>query len=93
MKTVLAAGIGWLLLSGSTFGQTIHMGPDTPVSSDVMTQAKVPMRDDQIKQVLAARGYSDIKVGDHGKDHVDVTALKNGRPETLTVDPHTGEPN
>lgn len=48
------------------------------------------MSDAQIQQNLHAQGYTNIKIGDHDKGHVDVTATKNGRSEKLAVDPQTG---
>ncbi|MGE5269654.1 MAG: PepSY domain-containing protein [Thiohalocapsa sp.] len=48
------------------------------------------MSDTQIQQNLQAQGYSNIKIGDHDKGHVDVTATNNGRAAELAVDPQTG---
>ena len=48
------------------------------------------MTDAQIQQKLQADGYTNVKVGDHDKSHIDVTATKNGKMEKLAVDPQTG---
>jgi hypothetical protein len=44
----------------------------------------------QIQQKLESEGYSKIKVREHAKAHIDVTAAKNGKTEKLAVDPKTG---
>jgi peptidase YpeB-like protein len=48
------------------------------------------MSDAQIQQNLQAQGYTNIKIGEHDKGHVDVTATKNGKVEKLAVDSQTG---
>ncbi len=48
------------------------------------------MTDAQIQQNLQAQGYTNIKIGEHDRGHVDVTASKNGTIEKLAVDPQTG---
>lgn len=48
------------------------------------------MSDSQIEQKLQQQGYTNIKIGEHDKGHVDVTATKNGAAEKLAVDPATG---
>ena len=48
------------------------------------------MSDAQIQQNLQGQGYTNIKIGEHDKGHVDVTATKNGKVEKLAVDPQTG---
>jgi peptidase YpeB-like protein len=52
--------------------------------------AQTPMTEAQIRQKLEAEGYSNIKVTEHAKSHIDVTASKNGKTEKLAVDPRTG---
>jgi peptidase YpeB-like protein len=48
------------------------------------------MSDAQIQQNLQGQGYTNIKIGEHDKGHVDVTATKKGKVEKLAVDPQTG---
>lgn len=49
------------------------------------------MSDVQIKQKLEAEGYGNVVIKEHEKDHVDVTASKNGRSQRLAVNPRTGQ--
>lgn len=48
------------------------------------------MTDAQIQQKLQAEGYTNIRITEHAKDHVDVQATKNGQAEKLAVNPKTG---
>ena len=54
------------------------------------TLAFAAMSDTEIQQKLQGQGYSNVKIGEHDKGHVDVTATKNGKVEKLAVDPATG---
>lgn len=49
------------------------------------------MSDAQIKQKLESEGYSNVQIKEHDKNHVDVTATKNGKSEKLAVNPQTGQ--
>ena len=49
------------------------------------------MSDAQIKQTLESQGYTNVRVTEHDKNHVDVTASKNGQTQKLAVDPRTGQ--
>lgn len=49
------------------------------------------MNDAQIKQNLESQGYSNIKIGEHESNHIDVTASKNGQVQKLAVNPQTGQ--
>ena len=48
------------------------------------------MTDAEIQQKLQGQGYTNVQIRQHDKDHVDVTATKNGRVEKLAVDPQSG---
>ncbi len=48
------------------------------------------MTDTQIQQKLQGQGYTNVQIREHDKDHVDVTATKNGKVEKLAVDPQSG---
>jgi capsular polysaccharide biosynthesis protein len=48
------------------------------------------MTDTAIQQKLQGQGYTNIQIRQHDKDHVDVTATKNGKVEKLAVDPQSG---
>jgi hypothetical protein len=49
------------------------------------------MSDAQIKQKLESEGYGNVQIKEHEKNHVDVTATKNGKTERLAVNPQTGQ--
>ncbi len=49
------------------------------------------MSDAQIKQKLESEGYTNVTIRKHDKDHVDVTATKNGKTQKLAVNPQTGQ--
>lgn len=46
--------------------------------------------DAKIQQQLESQGYSNVQIVKREKDHVDVTAMKNGKQEKLEFDPNTG---
>ena len=48
------------------------------------------MTDTEIQQKLQGQGYTNIQIREHDKNHVDVTATKNGKVEKLAVDPQSG---
>ena len=68
------AALGVVLLTGV---------PGLAFAADKMTDA-------QIQEKLTADGYTNIKITEHDKNHVDVKATKNGKTEKLAVDPKTG---
>ncbi|MCB4806456.1 hypothetical protein QO001_006438 [Methylobacterium brachiatum] len=61
----------------------------TALTAGVLTAATVD--EPKIRQYLEAQGYSDIRIVKTEGDHVDVTAVKNGKSEKLDVDPQTGK--
>jgi len=79
MKGLLAAGT-ILLLSGGAFAQT-----NSPATG------RTGMTDTQIVQQLEKQGYSNVKVTDHDRGHVDVMAMKGGQQQKLAVNPSTGQ--
>jgi hypothetical protein len=81
MKGLLAAGT-ILLLSGGAFAQT-----NSPATG------RTGMTDTQIVQQLERQGYSNVKVTDHDRGHVDVMAMKGGQQQKLAVNPSTGVPD
>jgi peptidase YpeB-like protein len=48
------------------------------------------MNETEIKQKLQAEGYSNVQLGKHEGDEIDVTATKNGQRVELQVDPQSG---
>ncbi|HEY4042072.1 MAG TPA: PepSY domain-containing protein [Rhodopila sp.] len=52
--------------------------------------AQTPMTDAQIQQKLQSEGYSNVKITEHAKSHIDVTATKDGKTEKLAVNKSTG---
>jgi hypothetical protein len=52
--------------------------------------AQTPMTDAQIQQKLESQGYTNVKITEHDKSHIDVTATKNGKTEKLAVNKTTG---
>jgi hypothetical protein len=71
-------------LSAFAFGTILLVGMPG------LVRAETPMTDAQIQQKLQSEGYSNIKVTEHDKSHIDVTATKNGKTEKLAVNPSTG---
>jgi hypothetical protein len=55
------------------------------------TAALAQLSDVDIKAAVEAKGYTNVKITDHDKDHVDVTATKDGKTVKLAVDPQTGQ--
>jgi Peptidase propeptide and YPEB domain len=76
----LLAGLPGLAFAAETSGAAVHA---TNVQATSMTDA-------QIQKKLEADGYTNIKVTEHDKDHIDVKATKNGKIEKLAVNPQTG---
>jgi len=54
------------------------------------TAALAQLSDVDIKAAVQAKGYQNPQITDHDKDHVDVTATKDGKKVKLAVDPQTG---
>ncbi|HEX4178810.1 MAG TPA: PepSY domain-containing protein, partial [Rhizomicrobium sp.] len=52
--------------------------------------AQTPMTDAQIQQKLQSEGYTNVKITEHDKSHIDVTATKDGKTEKLAVNRSTG---
>jgi uncharacterized protein YdbL (DUF1318 family) len=50
----------------------------------------VNLDDAKIQQQLESQGYSNVQIVKREKNHVDVTAMKNGKSEKLEVDSNTG---
>jgi hypothetical protein len=70
-ETLYAAFLSVLLVSGAT--ALAQSGPAAGSAG--------AMSDTQIKQQLESQGYTNVKVTEHDKDHVDVTATKNGQSQ------------
>ena len=49
------------------------------------------MTDEQIRQSLESQGYTNVRITEHGKTHVDATAMKDGKQAKLAVNPQTGQ--
>lgn len=80
----LSTAILGMILTAGTSGAALAVdGPATLVQA-------TPMTDAQIQQKLQSEGYTNAKVTKHDKDHVDVTAMKNGKAVKLAVNPQTG---
>ena len=82
MKRILALSLSGLLISGAAMAQGTSSGA---------TGQSGTMSDSQIRQKLESQGYSNVKITDHDKNHVDVTASKNGQSQKLAVNPRTGQ--
>lgn len=54
------------------------------------TAALAQLSDIDIKSAVQTKGYTNVKITSHDKDHVDVRATKNGKTVKLAVDPQTG---
>jgi hypothetical protein len=52
--------------------------------------AQTPMTDAQLQQKLQSEGYSNVKIAEHAKSHIDVTATKDGKTQKLAVNRSTG---
>jgi hypothetical protein len=68
------AALGVILLAGF---------PGLASAADKMTDA-------QIQEKLKADGYTNVQITEHGREHVDVKATKDGKTEKLAVNPKTG---
>lgn len=53
--------------------------------------ASAQMSDAQLKAKIEAQGYTSVRITEHDKDHVDVTAMKGGKKVKLAADPKTGQ--
>lgn len=53
--------------------------------------ASAQMTDAQVIAKVQAEGYTNARVTEHEKDHVDVKAVKNGKTVKLDVDLKTGQ--
>jgi hypothetical protein len=71
-------------LSAFTFGTILLAGMPG------LGMAQTPMTDAQIQQKLQSEGYSNVKITEHAKSHIDVTATKDGKTEKLAVNRTTG---
>lgn len=60
-------------------------------ASFTLAQQAKTMSDAQITQKLQAQGYSNVQIKEHDKDHVDVSATKDGKRMELSVNPQTGQ--
>jgi hypothetical protein len=80
-----AAGAGNALAatSQSTSTGTIAQSESTRSGASMMS-------DTEIKQKLQAEGYSNVQLGKHEGDSIDVTATKNGQRVELHVDAQSG---
>ena len=66
------------------------LGATLLAGSSGLAFAQGMMTDAQIQQKLQSEGYANVQVKKHDKDHIDVTAMKNGKAEKLAVNPQTG---
>jgi hypothetical protein len=55
------------------------------------TAALAQLSDIDIKSAVQAKGYQNVQITGHDKDHVDVRATKNGKTVRLAIDPQTGQ--
>jgi hypothetical protein len=54
------------------------------------TAAFAQLSDIDVKSAVEAKGYKNVRITHHDKDHVDVRATKDGKTVKLAVDPQTG---
>jgi hypothetical protein len=83
--TVLSAA---LLVSSA--GMAIAASGDRAAGLATKVQATT-MTDTQIRQTLEAQGYTHVRIRERDKDHIVVTAAKDGKPEKLAVNPQSGQ--
>lgn len=48
------------------------------------------MTDTQIQQKLQSEDYTDVRITEHERGRINVTATRNGKAEKLVVNPQTG---
>ena len=74
------------------FGILLLLAPTSQsLAAENGTTGSGRMNDVQIKQKLEAEGYTNVRIKEHEKKHVDVTATKHGKSQRLAVDPKTGQ--
>jgi hypothetical protein len=49
------------------------------------------MTDAQIRQKVESEGYTNVRITDHDKNHVDVSAAEGGKTAKLVVNPPSGQ--
>jgi predicted aspartyl protease len=81
-----ALGTALLLAAAST---AIAAAPEA--SGPVTKAQATAMSDTQVRQAVEAQGYSNVRITDRDKGHIDVTASKDGKPAKLAVNPQTGQ--
>jgi hypothetical protein len=79
------AGAGSALAATSQSTSTGATAPSESTRSGAST-----MSETDIKQKLQAEGYSNVQLGKHEGDSIDVTATKNGQRVELHVDAQSG---
>ena len=85
----LSASLLGVSLLAVSAGTAIAAG-DQSTRSATNIQAAT-MSDTQIRQKLESEGYSNVRITDHDKSHVDVTAARNGKSAKLAVNPQSGQ--
>jgi hypothetical protein len=81
-----ATVLGLMLIIGSA-GLAIAVDTNrsaTPVQASGMTDA-------QIRQPLETQSYTNVRITEHDKSHVDVKAVTGAKPAKLKVNPRTGQ--
>lgn len=81
--------LGVAFLAGST-GIAVAAN-DHDASAPAIKAQATTMTDAQVRQKLEAQGYTNVRITEHDKSHIDVTAAKNGKSEKLAVDPGSGQ--
>jgi predicted aspartyl protease len=87
MRSPIAA-FGLILLTGSS-GLVLAAGA-TATAGLVTAVQSVTMTDTQIQQKLQSEGYTDVRITEHERGHINVTATRSGKAEKLVVNPQTG---
>lgn len=64
---------------------------DHDASAPAIQAQATTMTDAQVRQKLEAQGYTNVRITEHDKSHIDVIAAKNGKSEKLAVDPRSGQ--
>lgn len=80
--------LGFALLAGSAGTALAAGGQSAGAATNVQATG---MTDAQIRQKLESEGYTNVRVTDHDKGHVDVTAAKGGKSTKLAVNPQSGQ--
>jgi hypothetical protein len=81
--------LGAAFLAGST--GIAMAASDHDASAPAIKVQATTMTDAQVRQKLEGQGYTNVRITEHDKSHIDVIAVRNGKSEKLAVDPQSGQ--